>query len=173
MSAFGLAVVAVAVTVALLIIVVTSRRRRRETVEVVLPFETPLSLGAHLTARVSAPVPSGDSWSVEAALVCTEHVPDHAFGAAGAYHVEVARVVPCRHRLVSGGGEVLAEIAVVVPLDATPSMSLADHMVDWTLEVTLVAGNGRRTVTRHDVVVAPAVAVELLEGELIPGGDPR
>lgn len=166
MSALGVAVVVVVVLATLMgVIAVTTRRRRRDTTEICLPFDAPLPLGASLTVRFSAPAPAHDSWSLDAALVCREHVPER--------QVEVARVVNCPHRLVPSAGEVLAEIDVAVPLDAVPSMDLADHEVDWVLEVALVASDGRRTVTRHDVVVTPTVTVELLEGELAREGDIR
>lgn len=162
-AAVGVAVGVVVLAALVVAIAVIARRRRRIATELFLPFEGPWSLGARLTVRFAAPTPPTDTWHLAATLVCREHGPEG--------QIEVARVIACPHRLLPSTGEVLAEIDVAVPLDATPSMDVADHEVDWILEITLVSGDDQRSVTRHDVVVAPVVTVEVLEGELAREGD--
>lgn len=139
------------------------RRSRAGSVEVLLPTSDPLPLGSSVTARFRALSPADDTWQLRAVLTCTESVPT----SEGATASVVALRLDCPHRVLrtDRGGE--AEVDLVIPLTASPTMDVAGHRIDWELTVDLVTADGDIATARHRIDVAPAVAAHLLgAGEL-------
>lgn len=164
MSVSGEVVIAL-IVVALVVGVVAVTRSRRvsrtATAALLFPNTAPIPLGGHAVVRFTAagPLPDTDS-PVTAVLVCRERVP----GAPGAEPtITVVSRVDCPVRVMTHEPVGEAEIRLDIPLSASPTMSFADHRVEWTLTVEMSSNTVERAVQ-----IAPVVARAVLQGDVKP-----
>lgn len=164
MSVTGVIVaVFIAVVVVVGVAAVVKRRQflRTTTGELLFANTDPISLGGHVGARFTAagPLPATGT-PVTAVLVCRELVP----GSGGAEPtLTVVSRIECPVRITTYNPVGVTEISVNIPLLSAPTMSFADHRVDWTLTVETATHTMERPLR-----VAPVVARAVLQGDVSP-----
>ena len=139
------------------------RRSRRQQPEILWPTPDPLTLGAQVTLRYRAPRWWGGDGSprrLEASLRCVETVPP------AQTNLSVDEF--CAVRVVGVRPWFEAEVDVRVPLEAIPTSQLAGHRVTWRLDLCDSAAPPGSEVLEWPVLVAPAVARAVLQGDVTP-----